>query len=87
MSVHGEYSRALASLIACVRALDANDREQWLRRLEQARVERHPDLSAAARQARAVLRDLEGCDSGSERLAEARAHLLAHCRVILGIDE
>ena len=87
MSVHGEYSRALESLIACVRALEVPDRNDWLSRLEQARVERNHDLSAAAKQARETLRDLEGIDSQSPRLAEASTHLLAHCRVVLGVND
>lgn len=86
MSVHGEYSRALESLIACVRALQESDRDDWLGRLEQARVEGNPDLSAAAKRAREVLRDLDGIDSESPRLAEASTHLLAHCRLILGAN-
>lgn len=87
MSVHGEYARALESLIACVRALGESDRDGWLGRLEQARVERNPDLSAAARQARETLRDLAGIDSESPRVAEASMHLLAHCRLILGAND
>ena len=87
MSVHGEYSRALESLIACVRALGEPERGDWLSRLEQARVERHPDLSAAASQARETLQVLDRIVSDSPRVAEASAHLLAHCRLILGLDE
>ena len=37
MSVHGEYSRALETLIVAVRALEAADREPWLQRLMEAR--------------------------------------------------
>ena len=49
MSVHGEYSRALENLIACLRALDPADAKGWIRRLERVRIEGHPDLSSAAR--------------------------------------
>ncbi len=87
MSVHGEYSRALESLIACVRALDLPGRESRLERLANARVERHPDLSTAARNSLEALRDLSEIETASPRIEEASTHLQSHCRMILGIAE
>jgi hypothetical protein len=81
MSVHGEYSRALETLIACVRSLP--DPESWLEQLENARVDRNPDLSAAARKSLESLQRLAEIEP-PPRLAEASTHLLSHCRMILG---
>ena len=83
MSVHGEYSRALETLIVAVRALEAADREPWLQRFTEARVDRQPDLSAAARQSVEVIRDLETTQS-APRIVDLCANLLAHCQMILG---
>ena len=84
MSVHGEYSRALETLIACARALAPDVRADWTTRLEKARIERQPDLSAAARTALDVLRGLDTIAQESPPIAAAQAHLRAHCGVILG---
>ena len=58
MSVHGEYSRALETLIAIVRALPDAQRKTWTPRLESARVSAHENLSDAAKQALRVLQEL-----------------------------
>ncbi len=97
MSVHGEYSRALETLIAIVRALPEAQRMAWTPRLESARVSAHENLSEAAKQALLVLQELsedapgqtsERGDAGGlgpgSRWHEARSHLRAHCVVILG---
>jgi hypothetical protein len=84
LSVHSEYSRALESLIACVRALDRPDRERWLERLTNARVDHNPDLSTAARTSLEAVSDLAETDVASPRVADASANLRAHCRMILG---
>jgi len=99
MSVHGEYGRALESLIARVRISTHPDRERWLDALEAARVGRNPDLSTAARAGRTLLREFAaGLERSSEDpssgaavpsaeagwLLEACDHLRAHCRAVLG---
>ena len=93
LSVHGEYARSLEGLIDCLGALDLPDRGDWIARFEAGRVDRHPDLSTAARASRAALEALEaahGAPTGTDaadwlpRIAEAHAHLLAHVRIILG---
>lgn len=84
MSVHGEYSRALETLIVCVRAVDRPERTSWLERLENARVDGSPDLSTAARRSLEALRDLSAIELGSPRVSEALENLRSHCRVILG---
>jgi len=84
LSVHSEYSRALESLIACVRALDRPDRESWLERLTNARVDHNPDLSTAARTCLEAVHDLTETDVVSPRVADASANLRAHCQMILG---
>ena len=83
MSVHSEYGRALETLIASLRALNGADRETWLSRFVEARVDRQPDLTAAARHSVAAVRDLAATDP-APRLVEASNNLLAHCRMILG---
>jgi len=87
VSVHGEYSRALETLIACVRALDRPDRESWLERLTSARVERNPDLSTAARSSLEAVRSLAETDASSPRVADASANLRSHCQMILGTTD
>ncbi|MBJ22832.1 MAG: hypothetical protein CL933_25760 [Deltaproteobacteria bacterium] len=87
MSVHGEYSRALETLIACVRTLDRPDRESRIEQLANARVDRNPDLSTAARNSLEALRDLAETEATPTRIAEASTHLLSHCRIILGTSE
>jgi hypothetical protein len=96
VSVHGEYSRALESLFARVRLLSRNERDGWLRELDSARVDRNPDLSAAARKGRHVLESiskiLESNDGlpgspDADFLREPIDHLSAHCRAILGCSD
>src|SRR6056297_1474100 len=93
MSVQGEYARAPENLTARVRLSSRSERDEWLSSLEAARVERHPDLSSAAARAREALEvigerlerdagDADAPDPGWMR--DAHAHLLAHCRAILG---
>lgn len=83
--MHGEFSRSLESVIACLRAVDRPERADWLSRLEHARLSRHPDLSAAARDALDAISPLEPAALKSARLDQERAHLAAHCRIILGL--
>ena len=85
MSVHGEFSRSLESGIACLRAVDRPERAEWLVGLENARLARHPDLSSAARDALQAIAPLEPAARDSTRLKTERAHLAAHCRIILGL--
>ncbi len=99
MSVHGEYGRALESMIARVRISTHPDRERWLGALEAARVDRNPDLTTAATACRTLLHELAAtleheADRPPEAAAltaeeatwllDARSHLLAHCRAVLG---
>jgi hypothetical protein len=94
VSVHGEYHRSLESLIARVRRIDRPEREVWLARLEGARPDRHADLSAAARAGLAALEQLaadlgwkwsDDASSTEAGLREPYTHLLAHCRIVLGL--
>jgi len=87
MSVHGEYSRALETLIACIRALNRPDRDEWIGRLERARVERNPDLTVASKIAIEMREPLEELTAGAPPALDACTHLLSHCRLILGIRE
>lgn len=86
-------------MIARVRLVNHDERSHWLSALEGARVERHPDLVSAATACGVVLASIAetlelGDDhasgrpetSESEWLQEAHAHLLAHCRAVLGRD-
>ena len=93
LSVHGEYMRALEALIAGLRALSVPQQSLWLDRFSAARVEHHPDLSAAARSARSALDALERAHGDADapegrdwgpRIADAQAHLAAHVQIILG---
>lgn len=84
MSVHGEYSRALEHVIACLRAVEGEAAARVRESFEGARIEGQPDLSQAARSARDALGKLSALDLDSPRLAESAEHLQAHCRVILG---
>jgi hypothetical protein len=94
VSVHGEYSRALESLLARVRCLTREERERWLSALEEARVERNPDLTRAATRCRETLEAMaptlglsaaEAASRDAEALREPFEHLLAHCRIVLGL--
>lgn len=58
MSVHGEYGRALESMIARVRVSTHPERERWLGALEAARLDRNSDLSTAATACRALLQEI-----------------------------
>lgn len=99
MSVHGEYGRALESLIARVRLSTHPDRDRWLGALEAVRPDRNPDLSTAASACRALLHEIaatleQGADHPSDGasttaedatwLLDAHDHLLAHCHAVLG---
>jgi hypothetical protein len=72
MSVHAEYGRALESFLTCVQRLDSAAGNQWAAELIKARSSQNPNLSTAA--------DLDP-------LREPFAHLQAHCRAVLGIDQ
>ena len=94
MSVHGEYSRALESLVARVRCLAREDRERWLSALEASRIERNPDLTRAATRCREALEAMaptfglspsDAATTDAEMLREPFEHLLAHCRIVLGL--
>jgi hypothetical protein len=94
VSVHGEYSRALESLVARVRCVAHEERERWLSALEESRVERNPDLTRAATRCREALAamaptlGLSASDASArdaEGLREPFEHLLAHCRIVLGL--
>ena len=86
MSVHGEYSRSVEALLDRIRALDHPRRDAWLGALESARVGSQPDLSSAARDARAVLASIADDPEARsvEGLIDPRDRLEAHCRAILG---
>jgi uncharacterized protein YukE len=99
MSVHGEYARALESLIARLRLSTHPNRDRWLGALEAARPDRNPDLSTAATACRALLHEIaatleqsadhppDGARTTAEDAAwllDAHDHLLAHCRALLG---
>lgn len=90
MSVHGEYARALASLLARLAESEHPERAAWLRDLDGAHATAARDLSTAARCARAVLDRIEGGDgvdalaADDDRLRDACHHLRAHCQAILG---
>lgn len=90
MSVHGEYARALAALIARLAESEHPDRADWLRALDGAHATTARSLSTAARRAREVLDRIEG-GSGIDAIAgndgelrDACHHLRAHCHAILG---
>lgn len=85
MSVHGEYARALENVIAVVEMLEPAAAAPHREALLRARLDHQPDLSSAARTARAALRDLSAIDVDGERLPTVAAHLDAHCRAILGL--
>jgi hypothetical protein len=84
MSVHGEFSRALESLITLSRALAPETRADWPDRLATARIGGHPDLSSAAHAALELIDGLQAICATSPPLAAAEAHLRTHCGVILG---
>ncbi len=83
MSVHGEFGRALESVIDVLRASPATpEANAWRAALEGARLDAQPDLSSAARAALAIV---DGMDGAPERVAALAEHLARHCRVILGL--
>jgi hypothetical protein len=94
MSVHGEYSRALESLLSRVRELADPAAAEWIDALEGARVDRNPDLSTAATRCMDVLDALDAawsvtrstdCEEDAHYLRDPFDHLRAHCRSLLGI--
>ncbi len=93
MSVHGEYNRALESLLASIRQLGDPLAGEWRERLDRARPGPELDLSSAAHRCLQVLRDIESTRSlpiGADDTGPLRAsfeHLRMHCRVVLGIPE
>jgi len=94
MSVHGEYSRALESLLSRVRELTDPAAAEWVEALTSARVDRNPDLSTAAGRCMDVLDALDAavgvtrstdCAGNAHYLRDPFDHLRAHCRSLLGI--
>ncbi len=95
MSVQSEYGRALESLLA--RILERADATSidWAEALAEARIQRNPDLSVAARKCMTVLDAVDtalritsttgGGASDVKVLREPFEHLRAHCRLVLGI--
>ncbi len=86
MSVHGEYCRALETMLDRLRSLSHPEVESWLERLEAARIGPHPDLSAAAGACLSVLKSIERDPNAraTEGLRDPHERLEAHCRAILG---
>jgi hypothetical protein len=86
VSVHSEYSRAVEAMLDRIQALDHPQRDSWIAELESSRVGSHPELSAAARTARAVLTSIAKDPEARtvEGLIDPRDRLEAHCRAILG---
>lgn len=97
MSVHGEYSRALENVVSQLEALADERAPAWATQLSDARVARHPDLTSAARACLDALSSMQrdGRDPDEVSPAGARAdalegaieHLLAHCRIVLGVTD
>lgn len=96
MSVHGEYSRAIQSLLTIVEKLEVGDSKKWVGAINQVRSSQHPDLSSAARACVQLLEALDaerGLSSiqeigpDSDPLREPFFHLLGHCKAILGLQE
>ncbi|HEB89877.1 MAG TPA: hypothetical protein ENI85_09935 [Deltaproteobacteria bacterium] len=97
MSVHGEYNRALETLLATLRQLEAPPVGGWIEALERARPGPDLDLSGAARLCLRVLHEIESTRSLSTPSEEpglapgplrpAFEHLHAHCRAVLGIPQ
>ena len=95
MSVHGEYSRTLEALLNSVRLIEDEQGTQWADALEEARVSRHSDLSAAATACLAVLETIEarrdlsspsGIGPDMDPLRDPFQHLKAHCETVLGVS-
>lgn len=91
MSVHGEYARALASVIETVAESALRGREEILDALGAAKAMETRDLSTAARSARAIVDRIEAALEGGAtnstdhaRVRDACHHLRAHCHAILG---
>lgn len=86
MSVHGEYSRALETLIDHVRTLSHQDAVSWLQTLESARIDDQRDLSTAARTGLGLITRMQKDPviTQSKALREPIDHLEAHIRAILG---
>jgi hypothetical protein len=96
MSVHAEYGRALESFLTCVQRLDSAAGNQWAAELIKARSSQNPNLSTAAEACMRVLDSIDAERSLSaptrvgpdlDPLREPFAHLQAHCRAVLGIDQ
>ncbi|MAG31240.1 MAG: hypothetical protein CL908_10180 [Deltaproteobacteria bacterium] len=65
MSVHGEYSRALETLVTLVQHLEDPRAPEWVELLEHARVEEQRDLTGAARCCIAALDRVEAVPEAS----------------------
>ena len=96
MSVHGEYNRALESLLADLRKIDDLLAKDWIEALEAARTGRNADLTAAAKHCLAVLDAIDarralsarpGIGPDTDPLREPFLHLRAHCHAILGLSD
>lgn len=91
MSVHGEYARALASVLETLAESACRGHEEMLAALGAAAATETRDLSTAARTARAILGRIEAVldeaepdSTAAARLRDACHHLQAHCHAILG---
>ncbi len=85
MSVHGEFARALERVIDAFGSTTHARGADWLGRLEDARLDRQPDLSSAARAALDVSDEIATTPDTERRIADVVDHLDRHCRVILGL--
>ena len=86
--MHGEFSRAVERVVACIEMIDRPEADGWREGFEAARISNQPDLSQAAHAALEAAHRLfedPACPVESELLAEATEHLRAHGRAILGI--
>lgn len=98
MSVHGEYNRALDTVVERLRERSRRDADAWADRLAGTRCgpDAEADLSTAARTCLGLVEKLESDPAlagssddavGSARWRAALEHLRAHCHVILGVSD
>jgi hypothetical protein len=94
MSVHGEYGRALETLISRMREVEGDSAPEWSTTLLDARIDRNPDLSTAASKCMVLLDQLDQSlhvtveherTGNADYLRGPFDHLRAHCRSLLGI--
>ena len=85
MSVHGEFGRALQSVIGAVEMLEPATASPHREALEEARLAHQPNRESAARAALTALSALSELEIAGAHLPTAAAHLDAHCRAILGL--